>query len=204
MTRGREIAIPRAIPRLAAAGAAAVALLVVGVAAAGAARTTLKPTPGCDLAVINDWADNNQVDKLYAIPCYTDAINRLSRLSDIQGYSSAIDDIRRARREAIKAENRTSQSHDGGSSTTPLGSGGPGQGGGSGPSGGSPDPSGGNGPVQTGIDKIGPSNATSVPLPLIVLGGLAVLLLLTAGLTFLARRIQARRMSPAPAPARRR
>ena len=46
--------------------------------------------------MINDWEDNNQVDKIYAIPCYTQAIQLLSSYPDIAGYSSAIDDIHRA------------------------------------------------------------------------------------------------------------
>ena len=51
------------------------------------------------------------------------------------------------------------------------------------------------------IDKIGPSNADSVPLPLLVLAGIAFLLLAAAAASFVARRIQARRVMPAPAPA---
>jgi hypothetical protein len=51
------------------------------------------------------------------------------------------------------------------------------------------------------IDKIGPSNADSVPLPLLVLAGIAFLLLAAAGASFVARRIQARRVMPQPAPA---
>src|SRR5205085_1497964 len=39
-------------------------------------------------------------------------------------------------------------------------------------------------------------------LPLLVLGGLALLLFLTAAATWLTRRLQARRVTPAPAPAR--
>ncbi len=51
---------------------------------------------------------------------------------------------------------------------------------------------------------IGPGNAQSIPLPLLVLGGLALLLLLTAALTWFMRRLQARRVTPAPAIAKRR
>jgi hypothetical protein len=42
---------------------------------------------------------------------------------------------------------------------------------------------------------ISPSSAESVPLPLLVLGGLALLLLAAAGATLVARRVQARRGS---------
>jgi hypothetical protein len=48
----------------------------------------------------------------------------------------------------------------------------------------------------------GPTDATSVPLPLIILGALAVLLALAALATWLARRYQTRQAGrPAPAPA---
>ena len=182
---------------LLAAAIAATALLVVGASAAGAATSaSLNATSGCDLAVINDWSDNNRVDNTYAIPCYTQAIQRLSHYPDVEGYSSAIDDIRNALLAAIR------QDRGGGGPGGTIGPGGtsPGPGGknlGPGPR------NGPNGPLPTSIDHLGSGSATSVPLPLIVLAGLAGLLLLTAAATWVARRIQTRRMTPAPAPARR-
>ena len=59
----------------------------------------------------------------------------------------------------------------------------------------------GGGPIGSVIDHFAPSNATTVPLPLLVLGGLAALLMLAGFGTWVARRIQGRRMTPAPAPA---
>jgi hypothetical protein len=162
-------------------------LLAVGAPRAGAVTSaSLQATDRCWLAVVNDWLDNNQVDQIYAIPCYTQAIQHLNQFPDVKGYSSAVDDIHDALLAAIRQDR-------GGGGT----SGGPN---GSGPGG--SDPSKG-GPVGTGLDKIGSTNAQSVPLPLLVLAGLAMLLLLSAGATWVARRIQARRMTPAPAPARR-
>ena len=175
------------------AALSATALLAVGAGEARAVTSaSLDATAGCDLAVINDWSDNNRVDKIYAIPCYTQALQRLSRYPDVEGYSSAADDIRNALLAAIR-QDRGGGGASGGTSGSPGGSSG-GSGGGQ---------SGDNGPVPSAIDKGGPSDATSIPLPLIVLAALAGLLLLTAGATWLARRIQARRMTPAPAPARR-
>ena len=143
------------------------ALLAAGAGTATAAPSAaLNPSSGCDLAVINDWADNNRVDKIYAIPCYTQAIQRLSSYPDLEGYSSAADDIHDALLAALRQDR-------------------------------------GGGPIGSGIDKIGGSSAQSVPIPLLVLGRLALLLLLAAGTTWVARRFQARRMTPAPAPARR-
>ena len=54
--------------------------------------------------MINDWADNNRVDKIYAIPCYTQAIQRLSSYPDLEGYSSAADDIHDALLAALRQD----------------------------------------------------------------------------------------------------
>ena len=83
--------------------------------------------------------------------------------------------------------------------------GGPGGGGPGGSSGGSDGTSGGGGHHGSSFLGInGASSATSIPLPLIVLGALAVLLALAALATWLARRFQTRRPAPAPAVTRRR
>jgi hypothetical protein len=152
-------------------------------------------TSNCWLQVINDWLDNNQVDQVYAIPCYTQAIQKLSSYSDIAGYSSAIDDIRRAELAAIRQDRSNGP---GGSSGGPSA---PGGGPGSGPS----NPSGPSGSPSSHSKFLGipgPSSATSIPLPLIVLGALAILLALSALGTWLVRRFQTRRPArPAPAPA---
>jgi hypothetical protein len=165
--------------------------------AAQAAPAALQQTTShCWLDVINDWLNNNQVDGTYAIPCYTQAIQQLSARPDISGYSSAIDDIHRALLAAIR-QDRNSGPPTGGSSPGSNGS----HGVTSGP-GGSNNGGGGNGGIIGGIG--GPSSATSVPLPLIVLGALAILLALAALGTWLARRFQTRRPTPAPAIAKRR
>jgi len=168
---------------------------VGGAAAAPAASQT--PTNKCWLDVINDWADNNQVDKIYAIPCYTQAIQHLSAYPDIAGYSSAADDIHRAMLAVIHEEGRGGPPSTGGSSTpTPpsLGSNGNQ----------TPPSSGHRSLLQSLTDRLSPGNAQSIPLPLLVLAGLAILLLLAAGATWFARRLQTRRVTPATAPAPRR
>lgn len=184
---------------LLAATAGALALLAFGAQAAAAApAASQQATDRCWLAVINDWLDNNQVDRVYAIPCYTQAIQHLNQFPDVKGYSSAADDIHRALLAAIRQDRGSGP-----------GSGPPGPDSGN-PS--SPSSNGGNDgnssgtPSRSLFDRtaraIGPDDAQSVPLPLLVLGGLALLLLLAAAGTWLARRHQARRVTPAPAPAR--
>ncbi len=182
---------------LLAALAGALAFLVAGVGGAAAApAASQQATSGCWLQVINDWEDNNQVDRIYAIPCYTQAIQHLSAYPDIAGYSSAIDDIKRAMLAVIHEEGR-----GGPGSGTPSNNITPGPGGSSG--------SGGGGTPHKSLwtrltDRLSPGNAQSVPLPLIVLAGLALLLLLAAAATWFARRMQTRRVAPAPAPTPRR
>jgi hypothetical protein len=182
--------------------AAFLAAAVAAFSAPGASASPLAlqaATSHCWLDVINDWLDNSRVDKTYAIPCYTQAIQKLSSYVDIAGYSSAVDDIHRA---LLAAARQDRGDGPGGSSSS-----GPGSDSGGGPVPSSNDSGGGNdgGSGSGGILGIGgPTDATSVPLPLIILGALAVLLALAALGTWLARRYQTRRPAPAPAVPRRR
>ena len=186
-----------------AALAAAFALLAATAPRAAAAPATVTPTSNCWLQVVNDWLRHNpEIKNLYPIPCYTQAIQKLNEYPDLKQYSSAIDDIQRALLAAIHEERGSGP----GGGPSSNGGGGGGGGGSQTPprSGGgstSPTSSGGGGGSQSPIGNLfPPSNAQSIPLPLIVLAGLAVLLLLAGGGTWLAKRLQARRMTPAPAP----
>jgi hypothetical protein len=185
---------------LLAAAAACLGLLVVGVGGAAAAPAASQvPTNACWKAVINDWLQNHPYLKgTYAIPCYTQAIQHLDAYPDIQGYSSAPDDIRNALLAAIHDEGRGG----GGSAGGAGGAATPTDGGSSGGETGTTDTSPTHPSLFTRLfDAVTPGNAQSVPLPLIVLGGLALLLLLAAAATWFARRMQTRRVTPAPAPA---
>lgn len=190
LTRDRRTAVKLALIAL----AAAFALLGAGARTAAAApAATAKVTNTCWQDVVNDWLDHNgTIQNTYPIPCYTQAIQHLSGYADIQGYSNVIDDIHRALLAAIHQDQR------GGPPTSGL-SGPGGNNGGGGKSGGGTHS---RGWVQSVADAVGPGNARSIPLPLLVLGALALLLLLAAAGTWFAKRLQARRIAPAPAPAR--
>lgn len=178
--------------------ASALALLVAVPVASAAPAASQKATPKCWLQVVNDWLAHGAVTNYYAIPCYTQAIQNLSSYPDIKQYSSAIDDIHRALLAAIHEEHGGPGGGLGGGGGGGNGSNGGGGaiGGGGGGNGGS----GGNGGLIRRIaHDIGPGNAQSIPLPLLVLGGLAALLLLTAAGTWVLRRMQARRVTPTPA-----
>jgi len=94
---------------LLAALVAAFAAAVATPAAQAAPAALEQTTDTCWLDVINDWLDNSQVDKTYAIPCYTQAIQHLNEYPDVKGYSSAIDDIQRAQLAAIHQERNNSR-----------------------------------------------------------------------------------------------
>ena len=175
-----------------AALAVAVALLTGGISSAAAApAATATPTNDCWKAVVNDWLNNNRVDGVYAIPCYTQAIQHLNAYPDVQNYSSATDDIQRALLAAIRQDRGNGPGAGPGPSSGPTS--GPSLSA-SGPPGSSPPSS----PHNGVLGSFSPSNAQSIPLPLLVLGGLALLLLAAAGATLVARRVQARRMKPVP------
>jgi hypothetical protein len=131
--------------------------------------------PSCAEQVVADWYDNGRVDYLYPLHCYRDAIKSLP--PDVKDYSSAKEEIERALQDAA---NRppvtkptlldTTGSNPGDPSETET------------------DPGGET--IAGGGDGDGPSTAgpSSVPIPLIVLGGLSILLLAAGSAGYLARR----------------
>jgi len=182
-----------------------VAFLVVGAlgTAAGVAQAATKDTtPACWKILINDWYDG-RIDGIYPIHCYRDALKHLP--SDVDTYSSARDDIQQA------LQKRITESRNGGngSTTTPGGgggtSGGNSSGGGSngGSSGGGSSSGSGSqaagGPIGGAINAGKPGSADSLPVPLLVLGGVALALMAAGGAGFLARRSRLRRMQVASA-----
>lgn len=142
----------------------------------------------CWQELVNDYWADNRVDRTYPISCYREAMTKLP--DDVQAYSDAQDDLRRALLAAIRNE------RDGGSSTwdPPETAGVPPTG--PGDDGGEP-----KGFFSQVIDKLGPKNADSIPVPLLVLGAIALLLMGAAGASYLARYLQARRLDvPDPRP----
>jgi hypothetical protein len=172
------------------------ALLAVALLGA-AARPAAAATP-CWKALLNDWYDG-RIDQTYASHCYTDAIHHLP--SDVQTYSSAHDDILRALQSAI-AKQKKAHKTVGVNTLLP-----PQKGGGS-PTGTSPHDggSGGTGTTTTSepgrngggglAGKVGSDSPSSVPVPLLVLGGLALLLVAAGAAGLIAKRVQARRRTP--------
>ena len=188
---------------------AVLAVLVFGTAGPAAAK---KAPPPCWKTLINDWYDG-RIDGTYPIHCYREALKHLP--TDVETYSSARDDIKQALQERI------TQSHtpgggaggaggaggtgggtggsNGSGSGTPGGSGSGGTNGGGGggsPQGGSKNTS---GPIGDVFNSTKPGKADSLPIPLIILGAVALLLMAAGGAGFLARRMRTRKLQLASA-----
>ena len=196
-------------------------LLVVAVLlAAGAAATATAPafaakTSVCGKKVIDDWYDNGRVDGTYPPRCYDEAIDALPR--DVRDYSSAKEDITRALQARLRGEeappattdptpgdgDSVDVDGDGVPDDPPTGAPDDGDADGDDPGGGNSGPGGGGDPdgvpEATGGD-VDTAASDSLPLPLLVLAGLALLLVAAGTLGYVARRLQARRLGAPPAP----
>ena len=117
---------------------------------------------------MNDGA----IEGVYPLHCYGEAIKHVP--SDLAQYTGIIDDITAARQQAARGV-RTTQGHTGGSSAEPT----------------SNDPSGGV--YNQAIDKLGPTDSDSLPLPLLILAGLALVMLATGAVGLASRHLKARK-----------
>ena len=176
---------------------ACVALLALAIFAGSA----LRPQPAaaatpCWKTLLNDWYDG-RIDGTYPIHCYQDALKHLP--SDVKTYSSAADDIERALQSARAAARKQGQKigpntllHPAKSTTTPKGHRKKHKGVITAPAPGRKPPGGFAGLA----DKLDPGSASSLPLPLLVLGGLAVVLVAAGGAGLAVQRLRARRAGP--------
>jgi len=180
------------------------AVVLVGFAVlAGPAHPAAAATP-CWKKLLNDWYDG-RIDNVYPVHCYQDTLKHLPE--DVSVYSSARDDILRALQSAranlrkkgkvgpntpVPAETSSPLQTTPVTTTTKRRH--------------APAPStttGGNGPSSPGrkpdkglpgvAQQLNPSSPSSVPIPLIVLGGLALLLVAAGAVGLAMKRLQSRR-----------
>lgn len=171
---------------------------LLGVVGALASAPQARAETPCWKQLLDDWVVDARIDKAYPAPCYREAIKRLK--GDLLDYSSAREDFERALSAAVSANGGRTPSivepPDDSRDPDPL----PGFGEAGGP--GNSSGSGGGDEGGGGLfDRLLPraTGASTVPLPLVVLAGLALLLLGAAAVSFAARRVQARR-SPGGSP----
>jgi hypothetical protein len=150
------------------------AFVALSLSGPAAAATT------CGEKVLADWFDNGRIDRLYPLHCYEDAIDAIP--GDLRDYADAEEVISRALQSALRG-----QLAPGGSDPTP-GSDGSSASGGSGGSGGGPDDPANPGSSGEAVSEVDTSGPSSVPIPLLVLGGLSLALLAAGGLGYLSRR----------------
>ncbi len=176
-----------------------VAAALVGAVARPAAATAATP---CWKTLLTDWYDG-RIDNTYPLHCYKDALKHLP--PDVQTYSSARDDIVRAlqsakaklrqkgqavtpttpivpppvttttKRPTTKTKKQHTQTTPTPVTTTPA----PGRNGGKG--------------LTHLANTLNPSSPSSLPLPLLVLGGLAILLVAAGAAGMLVKRMQDRK-----------
>jgi hypothetical protein len=198
--------------------AARLAVVAAALVAAFAHAPSAPAAVPCWKQLLTDWYDG-RIDKTYPIPCYRETLKHLP--TDVDVYSSARTDIQRALASAIAKRNhkQTTTSVKAATTTksatppparrgttttttarptttrprtttTPAVSTQPG----------STDASSGrrndNGPIGEALDKINPGSADSLPLPLLILGALAILLVAAGLAGMVVRRTQARRLGP--------
>ena len=170
-------------------------ILLVLAAAVGAALGVAQPAQArsmstCSKALIHDWYVDGRVDKTYPVHCYREALKQIPEDQII--YGTLRQDLTRALQSAIRQHGGNVS---GDTLVVPLASGGDGDG-----SGGTGATASDGGVFHWLAKQLGPSTADSIPVPLLVLGGLAFALMAAAGVSFFARRMQARRAGTDPPP----
>jgi len=155
----------------------AAALLALTAVAALATASPASGATECGKKVLADWFDNGRIDRLYPLNCYEEAIDAIP--ADLRDYADAEEVITRALQAALRGELAP-----GGRDPTP-GDDDPTAGGGGGSDDGSGTGNSDNPQAAPGVDTSGPS---SVPIPLLVLGGMSLALLAAGGLGYLSRR----------------
>jgi hypothetical protein len=195
--------------------ATAVLALGAGAATAQAASAKSSAKTPCWKTLINDWYDG-RIDHAYPVHCYKDALKHLP--SDVRTYSDAYDVISRALASATRGKKHVNVNAlvpppgSGGGTTTGGGKTGGGKTGGGKTGGGKKrgttttvtttpvvpgsTPQGNAGLFGDATSRLGSSRADAVPIPLLVLAGLALLLVAAGGAGLVARRLQGRRARP--------
>jgi hypothetical protein len=169
---------------------ALLALVAAFAAAAAVPSSAAAAGKPCWERVIDDWLDNGTIDGQYKAACYQQALKHVPE--DLRDYSNITDAISAALSGSLGKGGGTGSGND-----TTNGRGNSGNG----------DPTPGPNrrqlavPAQSlyskGINHLGTTKASSVPVPLLVLAGLGTLLLVSAAGLAVHKRLQARPGPPA-------
>ena len=182
---GRLVPIP---PRVRAIAPPALPVRIIGLALLLAlalligAKPAAAKTP-CWKQVVNDWVEDSRIDRTYPRQCYSDALKNVP--NDVKDYSSFEEDIQSALQRVSRL--RSLSGTGGGSSQRParLGTADEAK----------PRPE----YFKQAFDRLGPREADSMPIPLMILAGMALLLVAAGGGGLITRRLRARRATGPPA-----
>lgn len=167
-----------------------VVLVILAVAAfAPFAASPAGAAVPCRDRIYNDWYADGKIATTYPISCYRDALKKVP--TDAREYSSLADDIRSAMQGALAREHGQTkvpaQIGKGGAAQSPRSqssskkSGGP-------PHDPAPGRGGGTLPPSTVAAGATDGSGSGVPIPLLVLGGLALLLIAVGAAGIIAKR----------------
>ncbi|HET8968449.1 MAG TPA: hypothetical protein VFN06_03380 [Gaiellaceae bacterium] len=135
------------------------ALATLAVLAAFAASSTAHAATPCSRTIIDDWLDNDRIDRIYELTCYEAAIDALPE--DIRIYTNAEEVISRAF-QSVSGKRIPERQLEGPSQVDP--------------------------PPPDVVQAVDSSASTAFPLPLLVLGAMSVALLAAGGLGYVSRR----------------
>ena len=161
----------------------------IGASLGGTQPAQAKSLSRCSSALINDWLFDGRIDKTYPVHCYREALKDVPE--DQIVYGTLRQDLTRALQSAVR-QNGGHVTDD--TLVVPVAS-----------SDGSDPPNGTSASSDQGFvhwvaHALGPNTAESIPVPLLILGGLALALMAAAGVSLVARRVQARRAATDPPP----
>jgi len=145
---------------------------VLGLAALSVGAPAAAAKTACWRQILNEWVDNRQISPDYPLHCYREAIQHVPE--DLRVYTDIEQNILAARQQAARLF-RTPQSRTPSSQAARQ-----------------RDPDAGL--FTEGFDKLGPNNADSMPLPLIILGGLALLMVAAGAVGLVSRRFRTHRV----------
>lgn len=131
----------------------------------------------CWKVLVNDYWADGRLDRTYSVSCFREAIDKLP--PDVRHYSDAGDDLRRALAGAVRERTDVTGATRAPASSTPE-----------------PAPLDDQAPkgfFEETIDRVGPKNADSVPVQVLVLASIALVLLASAGASRLHEYLQGRR-----------
>ena len=136
----------------------------------------------CWESVIDDWVDNGRIDGVYSASCITAARSHVPE--DIRAYTDIIDKLDSYRLNTVRTLQNTRGSDAKPTKVNRRTR--------------APEPETSNGKDEAPLPSVlgkGTTDASSIPVPLMVLAGLALLLMAAGAAGFVQRKLRARRVS---------